>query len=125
MSKVLSREEIFAADDLKPSLTAVEVPEWDGTVYVRVMTGAERDAVEGLYATNKYDNFRAKVAVACACDAEGKSVFQADDAQALGVKNGNALVRIFDAAMQVNKLREEDLKAAVKNSEASPGDASS
>jgi hypothetical protein len=125
MSKILSREEILASDDLKPTLTAVEVPAWGGTLYVRMMTGAERDALEGLYVKDKYDNYRAAVAVACVCDESGKSIFQAGDVKLLGDKAAGPLGRIFDAAMEVNKFRAEDVEQAAKNSEASPGDASS
>ena len=42
--KLLSRDEILAASDLTKEL--VEVPEWGGSVYVRAMTGTERDSYE-------------------------------------------------------------------------------
>ena len=38
------RESIIAANDLKRE--SVEVPEWGVTVYVRTMTGEERDQYE-------------------------------------------------------------------------------
>jgi hypothetical protein len=125
MSKVLSRDEILASDDLKPTLTAVEVPEWGGTLHVRMMTGAERDALEGLYVKDKYDNYRAAVAVACVCDEAGKSIFQAGDVMLLGAKAAGPLGRIFDVAMEVNKFNEQHVEASRKKSEASPGDVSS
>ena len=40
----LNREAILAAEDLPREL--VEVPEWGGAVYVRALTGAERDQFE-------------------------------------------------------------------------------
>ena len=116
---LLTRDRICACDDLKREL--VDIPEWGGSVYVRVMTGVERDAVEGLYVKNKYDNYRAAVAVACACDESGKSIFQSEDVAKLGEKSGTALVRIFDAAMAINKLLSEHVETAAKNSEASHG----
>jgi hypothetical protein len=40
----LTRDSILNAKDLKKEL--VKVPEWGGEVYVRCMTGSERDAFE-------------------------------------------------------------------------------
>ena len=41
---VLSRDEILAADDIQIEL--LEVPEWGGSIFVKGMTGAERDRFE-------------------------------------------------------------------------------
>ncbi len=41
MAHALTGEEILGADDLPTEV--VPVPEWDGTVIVRTLTGAERD----------------------------------------------------------------------------------
>jgi len=40
----LNKEQILRADDLKTE--EVDVPEWGGSVRVRVLTGTERDAFE-------------------------------------------------------------------------------
>jgi hypothetical protein len=42
--KSLTKDEILEAADL--STKAVDVPEWGGSVNVRTMTGADRDAFE-------------------------------------------------------------------------------
>ena len=44
MKKFLTRNEILAVDDLQTQ--KVDVPEWGGSVYVRGLTGSERDALE-------------------------------------------------------------------------------
>src|SRR5262245_1568105 len=97
----LSREAILAADDLKPSLEAVFIPEWDGTVHVRVMTGSERDAFEGYFDRSRYDNLRAFLLVCCVCDGQGRGLFRPEDVKALGEKSSAALDRVFTAAMRV------------------------
>ena len=41
---LLSRDDILGSDDLR--LERVDVPEWNGVLYVRVMTAGERDQFE-------------------------------------------------------------------------------
>jgi hypothetical protein len=55
----LTAEQILAADD--SGALRVEVPEWSGEVYVRVMSVGERDSYERLWLGNRdkgIDNFR-------------------------------------------------------------------
>lgn len=116
----LNRSQIFEAEDRKPSLTRVHVPEWGGDVFVRVMTGAERDAFEGYFETCRHKNLRAYLAVCVCCDEHGKDIFQADDLEALGAKSSAALDRIFPVALRVNRLRKKDIEELEGNSDASP-----
>ena len=44
MTTMLTREQILGSDDLKRQTVAV--PEWGGDVFVRMLTGGERDAFE-------------------------------------------------------------------------------
>jgi len=63
----LTRDAILAANDTK--LVPVEIPEWGGTVYVRPMTGAERDSYDmEMVATGKPENLRGRMAVRTICD---------------------------------------------------------
>lgn len=113
--KALNRNEILAAKDLETKMERVEVPEWGGAVFVRVMTGSERDAFEGHFATRKYDNLRAFLAVCCVCDEKGVGLFLPTDVKSLGEKSANALDRIFPVAMRVNRLSSADIEDLEKN----------
>src|SRR5262245_43050975 len=107
----LTRDAILAADDLKR--VWVDTPEWGGGVWVRLLTGTERDKFEsdnvrfsGSGKDRKGEpnlaNIRARLAVLCCCDEAGKRLFADADAEALGRKAGPVLDRIFDKAAALN-----------------------
>lgn len=122
MSNAL-RDKILNAQDLKRE--AVVVPEWDGvTVYVRTLTGAERDAFESsiLDAAGKVtrDNARAKLVGRCVVDEAGGRVFDEADIAALGRKSASALDRLFSVASRLNGLSNKDVEELEKNSGTGP-----
>jgi hypothetical protein len=100
------KTKILSADDIK--FQTVPVPEWDTTLRVYVMTGAERDAFEsGVLAVSpdrRQENMRARLLVHCLRDEQGTRIFEASDADALGAKSGAALSRLFDVAADLNRL---------------------
>lgn len=111
------KDKILAAKDLK--IEAVECPEWGVTVYVRVMTGSQRDAYEFALSTRQKtgqlgDNFRADLLAKTLCDERGELVFSESDVSALGGKNAIVLERLVRVARRLNKL-EEDPETAAKN----------
>ena len=125
----LTKEQILAAND-RPT-EAVEVPEWGGTVYVRVMSGAERDAYEQSWLEKKGDNFEvnrnnlhAKLCVQTIVDSEGNRIFDDSEADTLGSKSAAALDRIFEVASRLNRLSKKDEAELLKNSEPAPKDSS-
>ncbi len=117
----LGRDAIFAVDD--QSIQPLEVPEWGGTVYLRVMTGEERDEYEnGMVnpATGKLtkrDNFRARLAVIVLCNEDGERLFTPGDVGKICKKGGKALDRIFAAGTKLNGMTEDDVKEIKGNSE--------
>src|SRR5262249_18610716 len=115
------RNRIFAAGDRRRE--EVAVPEWDCTVWVRTLTGADRDTWESSSLEKRgkgreinMRNIRARLLVLCLEDADGKLIFQADDAEELGQKSAVVLARLFQVAQKVNALREEDVEELAKNS---------
>src|ERR1035437_8579800 len=69
----------------KRAMEEIQIPEWEGSVWVREMSGAERDAWEAVaFGDDKKGNLRATLAVACLCDADGKRLFLDEDAGSLG-----------------------------------------
>lgn len=116
----LTREAILQADDLPREM--IEVPEWGGSVYVRALSGAERDAYEAAclekrgksYETN-LQNLRAKLCALTVCAEDGKRLFTEADIDALGGKSAAALDRLFAAAKRLSGLGAEDVEELAKN----------
>lgn len=113
---VLSRDAILNASD-RPTRN-VEVPEWGGTVIVRGLTGAERDAYEagmvqaspgGKVRTNMR-NIRARLVAMACVDAEGARLFTDSDVEALGGKSAAAMERVFDVARKLSGLTDGDVE---------------
>lgn len=122
---MLSRDAILAADDLEKELVAV--PEWGGDVWVRCMTGTERDEWEAsvVQMDNKGQNpkadlrnIRAKLVVRCVIDEAGVRLFGEDDTVALGAKSAAALDRLYAVAARLSKISKEDEKELLGNSDA-------
>lgn len=122
MTTVLSRETILAALDLQ--IEWVEVPEWGAEgagVFVRGLTGADRDAFEmdmiqgkGKKAEINLRNLRAKLVVRSAVDsndpATAQPIFKIEDIEPLGRKSAAALQRIYGVAQRLSGLSEEDVE---------------
>lgn len=127
---ILNRDAILNTHDF--IIEPVEVPEWGGVVYVRSLTGAERDRFEASivergknptdFKTNLH-NLRARLVVLTACDPTGAPIFHPDDAAALGSKNAAALDRLFTVAQRLSGLRDGDVQELAENFDATHGDA--
>ncbi len=114
------RDDILAADDL-PTV-AVEVSEWGVTVYVRSMTGTERDDYEiGLMETKdlplkeKLHNMRAKLIVRTVVNEDGSRMFSDADIDLVGAKSAAALSKVAKAAQKLNGLTDEELNEIAGN----------
>lgn len=130
---VLTAKAILEADDLPRKL--VPVTEWGGEVYVRTLSGTERDAFEaslvkvvgkGKNRTTERDatNFTAKLAALCICDEQGKRLFTNSQIVELGKKSSAALSRVVAVAMELNGVTDEAVESAEGNSESAPSDSS-
>ncbi|GEM_PF-929551 len=101
---------------------AVEVPEWGGkTVFVRSMSGKDRDAFEMAHVQLKDDarvNYRARLLVLAITDADGKRIFddRPETVEALGKKNAAALGRLWKVAAKLNGMLDEEQENIRKNS---------
>lgn len=115
---MLSREDILGCDDLVRE--RVEIPEWNhGVVYVRVMTGAERDWLDAASLTTEGEpksveerlaGWRGRLVAATACHEDGRSLFNLADAPALGKKAARALDRIVDVAQRLNAITQHEVE---------------
>ena len=120
-AKALTRDAILKIDDLKKE--EVNVPEWGGTIFVRSLTGLERDTFEEKLFSNTRKgqvnttprNIRAAMVAFCAVDEEGNRLFSESDIEALGKKSAAALNRIFEAAQRLNGWTSDDVEEMAKN----------
>jgi hypothetical protein len=128
---ILGREQILAADDIRREL--VEVPEWGGSVWVRGMTGRERDDYEAGAFTIKpdpqggrpevvpsEDGVRARLVAFCCVDEAGQRIFSEEDAKVLGQKSAAALERVFDVGRRLSGVGADALQDAEGNSDGGP-----
>lgn len=127
--KVLSADELLTATGLPQE--AVEIGSL-GIVYVRGMTGKERDAWEGTLMRGRGQerrpdtrNARARLAVRCLVDTEGTRLFTDNDAERLGNIRADYLQKIFDAAQRMSGVTDEDIEELGKSSGSAAGGASS
>ena len=115
---LLSKEAILSAKNAPPE--TVEVPEWGGSVCVKVMTAAEREAYEdAVYddeGTAAAPHPAVQLLVRTVCDDSGKLLFGADDVAALAAKDAPVLMRLYRIARKVNKIGREFVEADAKNS---------
>lgn len=110
----LNRSQILSAKDLP--IEEVAVPEWGGTVFVRGMNGAERDAFELSVIDQKQkgkvdlNNIRAKLCALTICDESGERIFSEKDVAALAKKSAAALSRVFMVAQRLSGMTEDDAR---------------
>jgi hypothetical protein len=102
----------------------------DEFIYVKQMTGRDRDKFEQSLLTEKKDkngevigfdrateDFRAKLAVRTVCDAEGNLLMEPGDYELLSQNMSAArLEKIVNAAQKLNMISETDKENLVKNS---------
>jgi len=136
MGNLLDRKVLLEKEELQRVKVEFENGDY---VYVRQMTGRERDNFEqSLIKETKdskgvvvgYDralgDFRAKLAVVTVCNEQGDMVFMPDDYSTLSKHmSAKRLESIVNKAQELNKITEEDKEALVKNLEVGPADNSS
>tara|TARA_R110000824_G_scaffold354555_1_gene541664 strand:+ start:2298 stop:2645 length:348 start_codon:yes stop_codon:yes gene_type:complete len=115
---MLDRSAILKSDDLPKEV--VNIPEWGGDVFVRTLTGTERDAFEQSMVQKKnkpnLNNVRARFAVLTVCDEKGERLFSDNDSEALGKKSASALDRVFAVSQRLNGFSDSDSEElSVKN----------
>src|SRR5437868_7602200 len=102
----LTLSEIIAAKDSQ--IEKVPVPEWGGDVFVRVLTGPEREEYDTLMLSkidgNKWkDNKGLKQLLLkyALCDEKGTRMVQDSDVAKLFGKSSTVLQRLFEKAQQI------------------------
>lgn len=116
--KFLTKESILNAKDL--NITEVEVPEWDGYIYLRALTGEEGNNLIEIYSSDgtpeeKTNRAKEEILRLSICDETGDNLFTKDDIKDLQKKNREVLTRIFLKAQDLSGLSQKKIEAIEKN----------
>lgn len=106
----LNKKAILAAKDAKIE-GPIHVPEWGGDVFIRTISGSERDSFEDSYAEQKMKAFRVRFLVMTLCDEAGERLFEDKESDELGKKSSVVINRLFDKAWQHNAFTQEAVDA--------------
>jgi hypothetical protein len=128
---ILGRD-ILSSRTLKT--VTIEVPEWEGAVILRQLTGDEVSEVQEI-ALKAMDQgtqtvkdgkalmrFRATVVCFAWVDEDGNQVMQRSDIPALMKQSYTVLDHLADAAEELTGLNQKALEAAKKNSQTNQSD---
>jgi len=118
----LDRKSILAVDDVRKEKFAV--PEWKGDVFLRVLTGTDRDRFEESYADQKMKAFRIRFLLLALCDEDGERLFSDDEADVLGKKSSVVINRLFEAGWKLNAFTQEAVDALGEDSPLGQSDVS-
>lgn len=99
-----------------------DIPEWGGPVFVRVMSGTERDTYDaGTYRLENgtvqvnHAGSRARLLVRTLCDERGVRIFCDDDADLLTECDADLLDRCYARALEANGMGAKAVEEAVAN----------
>jgi hypothetical protein len=112
----LDRTHILEVRDCKAEPLAVS--EWGGTVWIKSMSGAERDAFRTAITDappGDVGRFTAALLVLTLVDEAGVKLFELADVDALAAKSASVLDRVAKEAMRVNGMSEVATDDAIKN----------
>jgi hypothetical protein len=121
VGKFLNADQILKVEDLKTEI--VPVDEWGGNVIVSELMAADRDAYEqsmwndrgnGRLVANRA-NARARLVVKVLVSPEGVRLFNDDSADALGAKSAAVVDRLFDVAIRLSGMEQEDVEEEGKD----------
>lgn len=109
--KALTAEEIFGADD--SNRTRVDIPEWEGCVYVQSLSGTHRDIFHKKQENN--EPVRGWLVCVCAVNEDGKPIFTQQQYMQVGAKNGVAIDRIVNAVLAISGMTDEAVEELAGN----------
>ncbi len=127
--KVMKKEDILQHTALKREL--VDVPEWEGQVWVQELPASARDDYEqsltrtigsGRNATIKtnFKNHKAKFCAQCIVDETGERIFGDADIEQLGKLGSAAINRVFEVGQRLSGMSPKDLEELEENLSGTP-----
>ena len=123
---LLTADDILNVNDL--STTPLDVPEWGGGVIISEMTAKARAEFETRIEKHQgtpletYKEVIVWLVLQVLVDEAGKRLFKDSQAAVFLEKNSKGLMRLYDAALAHNALRDDDVDDLAKNLEATSGD---
>ena len=116
--KLLSADEIVAAPDAE--FEDVHVPEWNGTVRIRVLSAGEAIEFTERVKGEARKNMMLILLQLTLSKADGTPMFTPQQLQAIGKKNLKILARLQEKALKLNDLwpdkkKDRDLVDEAKN----------
>lgn len=126
--KSLDKKDIFKKTETR-KIEKVEIPEWDGFVFIRAMCAVERDEYEdSILVRGDGDtrvsllNNRAKLLFFTMCDETGKRLFTTESEKLkLGEIDSCIADRLVKVAMRLSGLDQNEIEERKKNSEIPDG----
>jgi hypothetical protein len=122
--KILDKKAILGADDLKHE--DIDMPQWGGTVRVRMMTGGERDEFRALIAASDegvaIGRFAASLLAITLVDEHGARLFTIEEIDHLAEKSAASIDKIAAVSMRLNGLGGVASEVATKNSASGQSD---
>jgi len=109
---LLNRMAILAAQDMQT--VDVNVPEWGGSVRVRVMTVSERNEFVRRSNSEDKESVGAWLVSLLTIDGDGKRVFEESDVGALQAKSFRAVDAVIAAILSANGMTPEKVDEAGK-----------
>ena len=121
---LLTREEIFGSEDIK--IEPVDLPEWGekgGRVFVKTLTGNERDAWEERMVNSRKTKggkldirlLKAQLVIASVCDESGARIFVPTDAEELNAKSSKCLDQLSTVAQRLSGISEQEAEEIAGN----------
>jgi len=113
----LTAEQILAKKNYDV-IGPIAVPEWEGEVYIRLMSVGQRDSYDRLFIGKRdtgIQNWRAHLLARTLCDESGNLLFTVDQVDALGEMNAAPCERLWSRAWSHNKMDEKAVEDAAKN----------
>ncbi len=107
--KALTAEDILAAEDIET--VDVHVPEWNGTVKLRSLSGEEAARfVESFPPGERQTASAVNIVALCAIKEDGTPLFTQKQVEELKKKSLRAIMRLQKETLRINGLSEEGLK---------------
>jgi len=126
----LSREDLLQIGKVL-KLEKVEIAAGKAPVFVREMTGTERDAFEASIVTMRGKNAdvnmkdaRAKLLVKTLANEKGDRMFKDGEEQVVGAMGAALVDRLFTVAQRINGLSDKDVKELTADLGGAQSDAS-
>lgn len=89
----------------------VDVPEWEGHVYVRRMSSRERlEIIKSMPSGDIPKDFQEGVVIMACVDSQGIQIFQLEDKQRLATKSATSIERIFKVIARLNGLTSDSVQ---------------